>query len=70
MLCTGPDGKEQLLGKMHSMMETGANDVLVVHKSKDSIDKRERLIPWIPDDVITQVDVNAGVIRVNWDPEF
>jgi 16S rRNA processing protein RimM len=70
VLCTGPDGKEQLLGKMHSMMETGANDVLVVRQSKGSIDKRERLIPWIPDEVITQVDSKAGVIRINWDPEF
>lgn len=64
------DGKELLLGKVHSMMETGANEVIVVHKCKGSIDKQERLIPWLSDQVIKLVDIDAGIIRVDWDPEF
>ncbi|WP_101759353.1 ribosome maturation factor RimM [Oceanicoccus sp. KOV_DT_Chl] len=67
---SGADGKELLLGTVQEMMETGANDVLVVKKSKGSIDKRERLIPWLPDQVIKLVDTDAGLIRVDWDPEF
>jgi 16S rRNA processing protein RimM len=60
----------QLLGRVRHMMETGANDVLVVRGSEGSIDKRERLIPWLLKDVIKEVDIDAGFIRVEWDPEF
>ncbi len=64
------DGEQLLLGKVQQMMETGANDVLVVQKSQGSIDRRERLIPWLPDQVIKQVDIENGQIIVDWDPEF
>ena len=62
------DGRD--LGKVASMMETGANDVLVVRGDGISIDRGERLIPWLPDDVVTEVDSAAGTITVDWDPEF
>jgi 16S rRNA processing protein RimM len=45
------------------MMETGANGVLVVQG------ERERLIPFIAD-VIAAVDLEAGVMRVNWDADY
>ncbi|MFA7554521.1 MAG: ribosome maturation factor RimM [Spongiibacteraceae bacterium] len=64
------EGQRLLLGKVHQMMETGANDVLVVHASAASIDDRERLIPWLPEQVIKLVDIEAGLIEVDWDPEF
>lgn len=67
---TGPENQQLLLGKVDHLMETGANDVLVVQKSKGSIDQRERLLPWLPDQVIKQVDIEAGLIRVDWDPDF
>jgi 16S rRNA processing protein RimM len=50
-----------LLGKVDHLMETGANDVLVVRGD------REILIPYIRHDVIEDVDLAAGVIRVNWE---
>jgi len=52
------------LGLVDSLMETGANDVLVVKGD------RERLVPWIEGDVVIDVDLAAGAIRVDWDPEF
>lgn len=64
------EGCEVLLGKVHHVLETGANDVLVVRKSKGSIDEQERLIPWLPDQVVIEVDIEAGFMRVDWDPEF
>ncbi len=56
------DGRE--LGKVTGLMETGANDVLVVGG------ERERLIPYIPGQVVLRVDTRAGCIEVDWDPEF
>lgn len=52
------------LGEVRDMMETGANDVLVVQG------ERERLIPFLPDEVIRAVDLDARRIEVDWDPEF
>jgi 16S rRNA processing protein RimM len=52
------------LGVVDHLLETGANDVLVVKGD------RERLIPYVWDAVVTQVDLEQGVILVDWDPEF
>mgnify|MGYP000203095277 CR=1 FL=1 len=59
-----------LLGKVSHLMETGANDVLVVKGNAESIDRNERLIPYLPDQVIKEIDLETGTIRVDWDPEF
>jgi len=32
--------------------------------------ERERLLPFAWDDVVKDVDFDAGMIRVDWDPEF
>lgn len=53
------DGTE--LGKVAYLMATGANDVLVVDGPV------ERLIPFVPETVILDVDLAAGVIRVDWE---
>ena len=55
-----------LLGIVQRLLETGANDVLVVTPSEGSIDDRERLIPWLPDEVIKQVDLQERTIAVSW----
>lgn len=56
------DGTE--LGMVSHLFSTGANDVLFVTGA------RERLIPFIAGQVVKSVDRDAGVIRVDWDPEF
>jgi 16S rRNA processing protein RimM len=53
----------QDFGRLISIIETGANDVLVVQG------ERERLIPFIAE-VIGEVDLEAGVMRVNWDADY
>lgn len=55
------DGRE--LGKVAYLMATGANDVLVVKGDK------EILIPFVTGQTIQDVDLIAGVIRVNWEWE-
>jgi 16S rRNA processing protein RimM len=51
------------LGAVDRVLETGANDVLVVQGD------RERLIPFI-EQVVLEVDLAAGVIRVDWGSDF
>lgn len=58
------------LGRVNYLFETGANDVLVVAGDADAIDARERLLPFLPDEVIRDVDLDAGIMTVDWDPEF
>ena len=52
------------LGILDHVFATGANDVLVVRGD------RERMIPFVQPDVVTQVDFDAGVVTVDWDPDF
>jgi 16S rRNA processing protein RimM len=58
------------LGNVNHLLATGANDVLVVQGNADSIDTNERLIPWLLNQVVTNVDLLRGIIWVDWDPEF
>ena len=52
------------LGKLDHMEATGANDVMVVKG------ERERLIPYVMDHIVHEVDLDTGFIRVDWDPGF
>jgi len=58
------------LGKVKKILPTGANDVLVVVGDEQSIDQSERLIPYVPDQFVTDINITEGVIHVEWDPEF
>ena len=55
-----------LLGTVDYLIETGANDVLVVKPCDGSIDEQERLIPYVQGDVVTRVDLKDAVLEVNW----
>lgn len=59
-----------LFGKVDHLLETGANDVLVIQACKGSIDDKERLIPYLLDQVIKNIDTSRGEIRVEWDEDF
>ena len=52
------------LGAVDSLLETGANDVLIVKG------ERERAIPFLQGKTIINIDLDAGKIVVDWDPEF
>ncbi|MCP9758122.1 ribosome maturation factor RimM [Aquitalea sp. S1-19] len=53
-----------LLGKVKNLLETGANDVLVL-----ADDGKERLLPFV-DQVVLNVDLAAGRISVDWGVDF
>jgi 16S rRNA processing protein RimM len=64
------EGEEVLLGAIHHLIETGANDVLVVRHCEHAIDDRERLIPYLPEQVVLDIDLEQRRMTVSWDPEF
>ena len=60
---------EVVLGVVITTLSTGANDVLVVRGDAESIDWKERLIPFISQTIL-EVNLAESSIRVDWDPEF
>lgn len=53
------------LGRVSHLIATGANDVLVVRDAE-----RERLIPFVIGTYVTEVDLDAARITVDWDADF
>ena len=50
------------IGRVAYLLETGANDVMVVDKAG-----REVLIPFVTGDIVRDVDLDGGTIRVDWE---
>lgn len=53
----------QTLGKITEMMETGANDVMVVHHD----DGTEHLIPYAISHFVLSIDTDNGEMQVDWE---
>jgi len=53
------------LGTVSHLFSTGANDVLVARD-----DERERMIPFVRPQYVTDIDLEGGVVTVDWDPDF
>ncbi|MCW8930982.1 MAG: ribosome maturation factor RimM [Gammaproteobacteria bacterium] len=58
------------LGQISSLIETAANDVLVIKPTEDATDKTEILIPFVLDHYVKTVDLEAGTIMVDWLTEW
>jgi len=59
------------LGRIDALFETGANDVMIVKGDVDeSLEARERLLPYLPGEVVLDVNLEHGVMIVDWDPDF
>ena len=52
------------LGIVDGLLETGANDVVIIKG------ERERVIPFLQGQTIINIDLDAGRIVVDWDPDF
>jgi len=57
--------QNEVLGVVKELLETGANDVLVVEA-----DKLRYLIPYVQDVYIKDVDTEQGVIQVDWQSDY
>ncbi|KGM06587.1 16S rRNA processing protein RimM [Methylophaga thiooxydans] len=58
---------DETLGQVDHLLETGANDVLVV-KAKG--DNTERLIPFVMEDIVKAVDLDKQLIQVDWSKDY
>ncbi len=54
------------LGVVDHLMATGANDVLVVRGDEASVDRTERLLPYVEEQVVREIDLDARLMRVDW----
>lgn len=52
------------LGRVEKMLETGANDVMVV------AGEREMLVPFVPGVYVIEVDLEAGTVVVDWKQDY
>ena len=57
--------QDEYLGKVDHLLETGANDVLVVLDGET-----ERLIPFLQSTTVLNIDLQAGIMIVDWDADF
>ena len=56
------------LGTIRNMLATGANDVMVVQGTLQS--EHERLIPFVLGSYVKSVNLDKGLVVVDWDPDF
>lgn len=54
----------EILGRVDRLMETGANDVLVIRG------EREHLVPFVQGQYVKNIDLAGGRMDVDWDPDF
>jgi len=53
--------QNEILGQVKELLETGANDVLVVEG------KHRILIPFVKERYVLDIDLDNSIIRVDWD---
>lgn len=59
-----------VLGQVKELFDSGGgNQVLTVTPCEGSIDKQQRLLPFV-DQYILEVDLDDNVLQVDWDPDF
>ena len=59
------NGQNEILGIVTELLETGANDVLVVEA-----DRQRRLIPYVKDVYIKDIDLEQGIMQVDWRSDY
>jgi 16S rRNA processing protein RimM len=60
----------EVFGVVDRMIETGANDVMVVSATSDSVDDEERLIPFVIDEIVDEIDMEQRTLTVNWEKDY
>lgn len=61
------NSEDQLLGQVDHLLETGANDVLVVNAVEPDA---QYLIPFVLEETVLDVDLENKQIRVDWQTDY
>ena len=61
------DAQQSMIGRVASIIETGANDVLVVESDESGTE--DVLVPYT-DEVVKDINIKAGTMVVDWDADF
>ncbi len=56
--------EDLMLGEIEEVMDTGANPVLVIQGEK------RHLVPYLPEQVVKEVNLAANYVIVDWDSDF
>jgi 16S rRNA processing protein RimM len=64
--------QQVVLGKVSNLVDTGANNVLVVSGDKESSSSKDRKEHWVPyiEPFLISVDIGKKQILVDWDEDF
>ena len=61
---------DDILGIVKDLKNFGANDCLEVFSTDESVDNKNRLIPYVKDKIIHSIDSDKFIIYVNWNKDF
>ena len=56
------NSEDNMIGKIESLIETGANDVMVINRSKN----KRVLIPFVMHEIIKEVNIELNFVKVAW----
>ena len=62
--------KNEILGEVKELNNFGANDCLIVKPTPNSVDEKERLIPFIKEKFIDSIDKKERVLKVYWQSDY
>jgi len=55
------NSEDKVIGKIESLIETGANDVMVINTTKD----KRALVPFVMHEIIKEVNVELNYIKID-----
>ena len=62
--------EDKILGIVQGSFGTKSNEVLIVQSTKESIDDKERLLPYITPQVVKEIYLEEGLLLVYWPDNF
>ena len=62
--------ENRILGIVKGTMGTESNEVLILESCTDSIDNKERLIPYIKPEVVKEISLVDNYLLVDWPEDF
>ena len=62
--------EKEVLGIVDGLNNYGSDDCLLIKPTQDSVDKQERLIPFIKDKFIKVIDKKKRVLEVDWKKDY